>query len=73
MHLVGFLPKGCSDREFSAKAVERAIEVPALSDYSMRPLQQGGLLLGYSALPPKRITEGIAELGRIPFRTSSKE
>jgi GntR family transcriptional regulator/MocR family aminotransferase len=65
MHLVGYLPEGWNDREISATAAEHGIETPALSDYSIRPLRKQGLLLGYSALPPKRIAEGIALLGKV--------
>lgn len=65
MHLIGWLRKGLNDQAISRAAASAGIEVPALSFYSTRPLQRGGLLLGYSALPPKRIAQGIEALSRV--------
>ncbi|MCI0412606.1 PLP-dependent aminotransferase family protein [bacterium] len=65
MHLIGWLRKGLSDKAVSREAALHGIEVPALSFYSERELERDGLLLGYSALPPNRIVQGIEALANV--------
>ncbi len=65
MHLIGWLPQGRDDRMISEHAAQQGIEAPALSSYSQRQMNRGGLLLGYSALPFSRIHQGIEALAAV--------
>ena len=50
LHLVGWLPAGWDDAALSAQLADVGIVAPPLSGYSLTPLAQGGLVLGYAAV-----------------------
>ncbi|MGH9481891.1 MAG: PLP-dependent aminotransferase family protein [Terriglobales bacterium] len=65
MHLVGWLREGVRDDRVAAAAVGAGLYVLPVSDFALRPLPRGGLLLGFAAFPPKVLTRAVAELGRV--------
>jgi GntR family transcriptional regulator/MocR family aminotransferase len=71
LHLVGWLPDGVDDREVSAHLDEHDIVALPLSFYSERPLERGGLLLGYAGVPEEEIGDEVRRMAEIltPFRT----
>lgn len=62
MHLVGWLPENVSDAIVSQRAAEHDVEALPISAYASRPLERGGLLLGYAAVSPAEIRAGIKRL-----------
>jgi GntR family transcriptional regulator/MocR family aminotransferase len=62
MHLVGWLPEGVDDRVASEKAAAHGLEAPALSAFSIEPYHRSGLVLGYAAVNPREIREGIRRM-----------
>jgi GntR family transcriptional regulator/MocR family aminotransferase len=64
LHLVGWLPAGVNDLAASQRAAALGIEAPPLSHYALRPLQQGGLVLGYAGLRPDEISDGARSLAQ---------
>lgn len=64
MHLLGRLPPGANDQAVARAAREQGVRVLALSrQYRGAPAQKG-LLLGYAAVPPAEIIEGVRCLGQ---------
>jgi GntR family transcriptional regulator/MocR family aminotransferase len=62
MHLVGWLPDGVDDRKAAAHAAAAGIAARPLSAFAAGPLWRGGLLLGYAALRPGQIRDGVRRL-----------
>ena len=62
MHLVAWLPQGEDDAAASASAGQCGVEAPPLSRYSVRPLERGGLLLGWAGYSPAAIRAGVEGL-----------
>lgn len=62
MHTVGWLPLQMSDVAMARRAETYGIETLPLSDYSLRPLERGGLVLGYAAATPANIRHGMKRL-----------
>lgn len=62
MHTVGWLPPQMSDVAMARRASTYDIETLPLSDYAMRPLERGGLVLGYAAAKPEHIRRGMKRL-----------
>jgi len=62
LHLVAWLPPGVSDQEVSLQGAAHGVDARALSDYSLRPLPRGGLVLGYAGYTPKEIRAGVKKL-----------
>lgn len=73
LHLVGWLPQGVDDRAAALRAGEHGVDVRPLSDYSLRPLSRGGLMLGYAAFTPGEIREGIKRLAAALRAASSQK
>jgi GntR family transcriptional regulator / MocR family aminotransferase len=65
MHVVGWLPKGVSDKVISGKAAEQNLKVAAISAYGTKKLPRGGLILGYTAFGKNQIKEGVKKLKAI--------
>lgn len=63
LHVTGLLAAHIDDRAVSAEALRLGIEAPALSSYSLCPLSQGGLVLGYAGLSTAQIRAGVFALG----------
>ncbi len=64
MHLIGWLAKGVSDSVASGQAARHGVEAAPLSAYSSKELPRGGLTLGYTAVNPRQIKEGVQRLAR---------
>ncbi|HVG39233.1 MAG TPA: hypothetical protein VM870_08095 [Pyrinomonadaceae bacterium] len=64
MHLVGWLPKGVSDRAAAESVARHGVRATPLSDYSFAPLPRGGLVLGYTALRPRAIKDGARRMAQ---------
>ena len=62
MHLVGRLPKGVDDVVASQRAAAYGVFTRPISYCSIRSAKQGGLLLGYAALAPEQIRDGVQKL-----------
>ena len=63
LHVTGLLPANLDDQAVSTEALRLGIEAPALSSYSLCPLSQGGLVLGYAGLSGAQIRAGVFALG----------
>jgi GntR family transcriptional regulator / MocR family aminotransferase len=72
MHLSAWLPKGLNDLAISKSAEQQGLEVMPISAYSQTPLTQGGLFLGYAAISPKEIRDGVKTLSQIVFSSHSR-
>ncbi|MFJ9696031.1 PLP-dependent aminotransferase family protein [Kitasatospora sp. NPDC101183] len=66
LHLMLTLPGGTgrTDAELAAAALERGVKVQPLSWHARLP-GPPGLVLGYAAVPPGEIAEGVAVLGEL--------
>ncbi len=62
MQLVGWLPDGVDDRAFSRRAAAEGVIATPISPLSVTGLKRGGLLLGYTAIGPRQIREGVKRL-----------
>jgi GntR family transcriptional regulator/MocR family aminotransferase len=63
MHVVGWLSRSGADAEVVAqRALERGIEVRALSRYCMRVVLSPALVLGFAASQPKELMAGVRAL-----------
>ena len=73
MHLVGRLPKGVDDVVASQRAAAHGVFTRPISYCSIRSATQGGLLLGYAALAPDQIRDGVQKLATAlrPLATGS--
>jgi GntR family transcriptional regulator / MocR family aminotransferase len=64
-HVVAWLPAEASDRQMSQKAAAAGIIAEPLSAYTTHVKLHPALLLGYSALQPRQIREGVRKLGAV--------
>ncbi len=62
MHLLGWLPEGVKDRTASERAEAAGVVAHPLSEFALGPAPRPGLLLGYTALTPRQIREGVKRL-----------
>jgi len=62
MHLVGWLAEDADDVRVAERAAERGVHVFPLSRCSVGKSLRPGLLLGYAALTPAQIREGVRKL-----------
>jgi GntR family transcriptional regulator/MocR family aminotransferase len=65
MHTMAWLPVGVEDTRVVAAAAAAGLNVAPVSEFAMRPLSRGGLLLGYAAFTPAAIRKGVRELGTV--------
>lgn len=65
LHVVGWLPPGVDDQAVAGAGAAAGIDAPAVTNYALAPLPQGGLILGYAALTPAQITEGLHRLAHV--------
>jgi GntR family transcriptional regulator / MocR family aminotransferase len=59
MHLMGWLPCGIDDRAAARAAWHRNLITAPLSAFSLRPVQRGALVLGYTAFDEREIRSGV--------------
>lgn len=62
MHVVGWLPNGASDQAASQLAAGHGVATLPLSAFRIETSHRGGLLLGYAAVHPDRMTHAVARL-----------
>ncbi|MGB0387347.1 MAG: PLP-dependent aminotransferase family protein [Ardenticatenaceae bacterium] len=62
LHLVGRLPEGVDDQLISRKLLAQGIDARALSSYTITPLSNSGLLLGYTAIPAAEIVAAVKQM-----------
>lgn len=65
LHAVAYLREGDNDRALSARLARAGIDAPALSRYSHGAGSVRGLFLGYAALKPREIQEGIRRIAAV--------
>jgi GntR family transcriptional regulator/MocR family aminotransferase len=64
--LPGLLEAGVGEAEFARRAAERGVLIyPASGYYAQDPPTEPTFLMGYAALTPERITEGVARLAAV--------
>jgi GntR family transcriptional regulator/MocR family aminotransferase len=63
-HLVGFVPPGAQDAVWAGAAAAADIETIALSNYYLRRVPRGGLILGYAAYGREATRSAIQKLGK---------
>jgi len=62
LHAVGWLPPDVDDTRVSEAALQRGIDVAPVSAYCLGPCPRPGLVLGYGALTPRQIRDGMRRL-----------
>jgi GntR family transcriptional regulator / MocR family aminotransferase len=62
MHTIVWLPPYMKDSRVAADAADLGLNVGPVSDFALRPLSRGGLLLGYAAFTPDVIRRGVRDL-----------
>jgi GntR family transcriptional regulator/MocR family aminotransferase len=62
MHTVAWLPPGVDDSLISAAAAKEGLFVLPASEFALRPMARGGLLLGYAAFAPAVIRKAMHDL-----------
>ena len=62
LYVAGWLPPGVDDRVVAARAELHGVSAPPLSNYALTPMPRGGLRLGFAALTPEQIREGVQRL-----------
>jgi len=65
LRATGLLTSRRDDREISRRAERAGIEAPPLSRYSLAPHPRRGLVLGYAALSPHALRNGLATLATV--------
>jgi GntR family transcriptional regulator/MocR family aminotransferase len=65
MHTIAWLPEDVEDTRVAAEAAAAGLNVGPVSDFALRPLSRGGLLLGYAAFTPAAIRKGVRELASV--------
>jgi GntR family transcriptional regulator/MocR family aminotransferase len=67
-HLVGWLPPSASDARVSEQAAKAGIIAWPLSAYAIHVRPRPGLVLGYAALNPRQIRDGVRKLAAVLSR-----
>ncbi|MGB1253706.1 MAG: PLP-dependent aminotransferase family protein [Candidatus Promineifilaceae bacterium] len=62
LHLVGWLPEGVDDQLVATKLQEHGLIAPALSSFALMPLDAGGLVLGFAAVPNNEIPMAVKRM-----------
>jgi GntR family transcriptional regulator/MocR family aminotransferase len=62
LHTIGRLAAGISEAAAAEEAAARDVIVSPLARYSIGPAQANGLVLGFAAVNPREIGEGITRL-----------
>jgi len=62
LHLIGWVPEEIDDRAVSDHLARHDLVAPPLSFYSTRPLERGGLLLGYGGFTEEEIRAGARKM-----------
>ena len=62
MHLTVWLPSGMSAQAVAHRAATHGLHLLPLSQFSLRPLQRDGLLLGFASATPQELQAGVHTL-----------
>jgi GntR family transcriptional regulator/MocR family aminotransferase len=62
MHLVVWLPPGMSAQAAAQRAAGYGLHILPISQFSLRPLQRDGLLLGFASASPQELRAGVQTL-----------
>jgi GntR family transcriptional regulator/MocR family aminotransferase len=62
LEVVARLPPGMNDRAVTKVALDLDLEMIPLSRYAIRPLQRGGLVLGFGAVSAARTRRAVSTL-----------
>jgi GntR family transcriptional regulator/MocR family aminotransferase len=65
MQLLGWLPRGVSDRHVAELALAAGLDVAPLSAFAIGPLARGGLVLGYTEFTPAVLQAAVRRLGAV--------
>lgn len=65
MHVVGRLPENLDDRQVAHEAGLQRITTSPLSTHALEEIRPGGLMLGYTSIQPKELTEGVVQLVKV--------
>jgi GntR family transcriptional regulator / MocR family aminotransferase len=65
MHTVAWLPPDVDDKNVAEQAARSGLNTLPVSDFAMRRLSRGGLLLGYAGFRPEVIKDGMRQLEMI--------
>src|SRR5207249_2688960 len=64
MHVVAWLPPGWDDRIVAERVNREGIGALPLSVFALEPLQRGGLVLGYGAVPAEGMRATVRRLAQ---------
>ncbi len=62
LHTIGRLAKGISEHAATDAAAEKGVIVSPIARFSISPTKDNGLVLGFGAVGPREIKDGIAKL-----------
>lgn len=62
MHLIGWLPDGLDDQVVARGAWRHKVIARPLSEYGLKPVERGALVLGYTAFNERKLRAGVRQL-----------
>lgn len=62
MHLIGWLQHGVDDQSAARAALRHKVIARPLSEYGLKPVERGALVLGYTAFNERQIRSGVRQL-----------
>jgi GntR family transcriptional regulator/MocR family aminotransferase len=65
LQTAGWLPSRIDATRVAALALERGVEVTAISRYCREPIERDGLVLGFAAVDAREIRRGVRELANV--------
>jgi GntR family transcriptional regulator/MocR family aminotransferase len=65
LHLIGWLTPPLDDVKVAEAARQRGLEITPISRYSIESPDRGGLMLGFGAIQPQQIRDGVRVLARV--------
>lgn len=65
LHTIGLIPKSLDEVKIATAALEKDIVVTPIKRYCIAPIDQKGLVLGFSGIPPSEIVEGVKTLAEV--------
>ena len=71
MHIIGWLPKGASDREISRRAAAAGVDASPISSFFVSRPPRDGLMLGYTGYSQATIREATRRLARVLDRDAN--
>lgn len=63
---------GLDDREVSRRALALGVDAPPLASFRLEPRGEGGLVLGFAALPPERLRASVKVLAQAASRPARR-